>query len=196
MVALGTWTIFFMWIEQMGKFELTISQNIRSIYFLVFVPIWGFAGTTKTYISQYIGAKKFDQLPRIQRRIQFLTVSFLFLFFHGAIFYPEQLIRFINPSEAHVLKSAEILRFISVSIFIYGFVSVYFQTINGSGNTTITFLVETSCVLIYIVTAYIFIKVWHWDVFWIWSVEYVYFITLGVLSIGYLSLFDWKKKEI
>ncbi len=196
MVALGTWTIFFMWIEQMGKFELTVSQNIRSIYFLVFVPIWGFAGTTKTYISQYIGAKEFDQLPRIQRRIQFLTVSFLFLFFHGAIFYPEQLIRFLNPSEAHVLKSAEILRFISVSIFIYGFVSVYFQTINGSGNTTITFLVETSCVLIYIASAYLFIKVWHWDIFWIWSVEYVYFITLGVLSIGYLSLFDWKKKEI
>ena len=194
--ALGTWTIFFMWIEQMGKFELTVSQNIRSIYFLVFVPIWGFAGTTKTYISQYIGAKEFDQLPRIQRRIQFLTVTFLFLFFHGAIFYPEQLIRFLNPSEAHVMKSAEILRFISVSIFIYGFVSVYFQTINGSGNTTVTFLVETSCVLFYIISAYVFIKVWKWDIFWIWSVEYVYFITMGVLSIGYLRLFDWKKKEI
>jgi len=194
--ALGTWTIFFMWIEQMGKFELTVSQNIRSIYFLVFVPIWGFAGTTKTYISQYIGARDFENLPRIQRRIQFLTVCFLFLFFHGALFYPEQLIRFINPSEAHVLKSAEILRFISVSIFIYGFVSVYFQTINGSGNTTMTFLVETSCVLVYIISAYMFIKVWHWDIFWIWSVEYVYFITMGVLSIGYLNLFDWKKKEI
>jgi MATE family multidrug resistance protein len=194
--ALGTWTIFFMWIEQMGKFELTVSQNIRSIYFLAFVPIWGFAGTTKTYISQYIGAKEFGELGRVQRRIQFLTVSFLFLFFHGAIFYPEQLIRFLNPSEAHVLKSAEILRFISISIFIYGFVSVYFQTINGSGNTTVTFLVETSCVLIYIFSAYVFIKVWHWDIFWIWSVEYVYFITMGVLSIGYLSLFDWKKKEI
>jgi putative MATE family efflux protein len=194
--ALGTWTIFFMWIEQMGKFELTVSQNIRSIYFLVFVPIWGFAGTTKTYISQYIGAKDFKQLPRIQRRIQFLTVTFLFIFFHGAIFYPEQLIRFLNPSEAHVMKSAEILRFISVSIFIYGFVSVYFQTINGSGNTTVTFLVETSCVLFYIISAYVFIKVWKWDIFWIWSVEYVYFITMGVLSIGYLRLFDWKKKEI
>jgi MATE family multidrug resistance protein len=194
--ALGTWTIFFMWIEQIGKFELTVSQNIRSIYFLVFVPIWGFSGTTKTYISQYIGAKAFDQLPRIQRRIQFLTLTFLFLFFHGAIFYPEQLIRFINPSEMYVLKSAEILRFISVSIFIFGFVSVYFQTINGSGNTHISFLIESICVLVYILSAYLFIKVWHWDIFWIWSIEYIYFISIGSLSIGYLYFFDWKKKEI
>ena len=194
--ALGTWTIFFMWLEQIGKFELTVSQNIRSIYFLVFVPIWGFAGTTKTYISQYIGAKQFSKLPEIQRRIQFLTIVFLFLFFHGAIFYPEQLIRFLNPSEEHVNKSAEILRFITASIFIYGIISVYFQTISGSGNTAVSFLIEISCVLVYILSAYLFIKVWEWDIFWIWSVEYVYFTTMGVLSITYLKLFDWRLKEI
>lgn len=195
-VALGTWTIFFIWIEQIGKFELTVSQNIRSIYFLVFVPIWGFAGTTKTYISQYIGKKDLDALPKIQRRIQLLTVVFLFLFFHGAIFYPESLIRTINPSDVHIEMSAQILRFISVSIFIYGFISVYYQTINGSGNTTATFLIETTCVLIYILCCYLFIKVWNWNIYWIWSVEYVYFIVMGILSISYLKLFDWKKKEI
>jgi MATE family multidrug resistance protein len=194
--ALGTWTIFFIWIEQIGKFELTVSQNVRSIYFLVFVPIWGFSGTTKTYISQYIGAKKNNELPIIRRRIQLLTLCFLFLFFHGALFYPEQLIRFLNPSDLHVEKSAEILRFISISIFIFGFISVYVQTISGSGNTGVNLLIETTCVVIYICAAYLFIKVWHWDILWIWSVEYVYFISMGVLSIGYLNLFDWKKKEI
>jgi putative MATE family efflux protein len=65
-VALATWTLFFTWIEQKGHFDLTVSQNIRAIYFLAFVPIWGFAGTTKTYISQYIGSGQFDALPIIQ----------------------------------------------------------------------------------------------------------------------------------
>jgi MATE family multidrug resistance protein len=195
-MALGTWSVFFIWIEQLGKFELTVSQNIRAIYFLVFVPIWGFAGTTKTYISQYMGAKAFDSLKLIQKRIQKLTLIFLFIFFHGAIFYPEALIRFINPNELYVLKSAEILRFISISIFIYGFSSVYFQTINGSGNTKITFLIELSCVIFYVGSAYIFIKVLHWDIYWIWSIEYVYFITMGGLSLLYLRWFDWKSKEL
>jgi MATE family multidrug resistance protein len=194
--ALGTWTIFFMWIEQRGKFELTVSQNIRAIYFLVFVPIWGFAGTTKTYISQYIGSKSFEQLPIIQRRIQKLTLIFLLVFFHGSILYPEHLIQLINPSELYILKSASILRYISASIFVFGTISVYFQTINGSGNTKISFFIEFFCVVVYILSAYLFIKVWQWDIFWIWSVEYVYFGIMGVLSLGYLHFFNWQKKEI
>ena len=195
-IALATWTIFFTWIEQIGTFELTVSQNIRSIYFLAFVPIWGFAGTTKTYISQYIGKGDLHSLKQIQRRIQFLTIVFLLFFFHGAFLYPEQLVRFINPQEEYIEKSADIMRFISTSIFMFGLFSVYFQTINGSGNTMVTFSIEVICVGIYIIAAYLLIKVFHVDLFWIWSVEYIYFGCMGLLSILYLRYFNWKKKEV
>lgn len=195
-IALATWTVFFTWIEQIGKFELTVSQNIRSIYFLAFIPISGFSGTTKTYISQYLGKKDFDSLGTIQRRIQFLTIIFLFLFFHGALFYPEQLIGFINPAEAYIEKSAEIMRFVAGSIMIFGLVSVYFQTINGSGNTVVSFIIEFICVGVYIIAAYLLIKVFKLDIFWIWSVEYIYFCALGLFSILYLRTFDWKKKIV
>lgn len=177
-IALATWTVFFTWIEQIGKFELTVSQNIRSIYFLAFVPIWGFAGTTKTYISQYIGKGDLDSLKIIQRRIQFLTMIFLLIFFHGAILYPEELVGFINPAEVYIEKSAEIMRFVAISILLYGFVSVYYQTINGSGNTMITFTIEVICVGVYMIAAYLLIKVFQLDIFWIWSVEYIYFSTM------------------
>ncbi len=194
--ALATWTIFFAWIEQIGKFELTVSQNIRSIYFIAFVPIWGFAGTTKTYISQYLGGKRYDGLKIIQKRIQLLSFLFLLIFFHGALFYPEKLIGIINPSEIHIAKSAEIMRFIFVSILLYGFFSVYFQTINGSGNTLVSFSIEVLCVLVYIIAAYMFIKILKLDIFWIWSVEYIYFITMGILSMIYLRYFNWQKKVV
>jgi putative MATE family efflux protein len=195
-LALATWTIFFTWLEQTGKFELTVSQNVRSIYFLAFVPIWGFAGTTKTYISQYIGRGDLHSLKIIQRRIQFLTLIFLFLFFHGAVFYPEKLIEMINPEQAYIEKSAEILRYISVSIFMYGFFSVYFQTINGSGNTMASFMIEILCAIVYLLASYLLIKVLQVDVRWIWTNEYIYFGTMGILSILYLRFFDWKKKVV
>ncbi len=195
-IALATWTIFFTWIEQIGKFELTVSQNIRAIYFLAFVPIWGFAGTTKTYISQYLGKGDHESLKIIQRRIQLMTVISLLIFFHGAIFYPKQLIGFINPAEQYIDKSAEIMRFISVSIMMYGLFSVYFQTINGSGNTMVSFTIEVLCVAVYTLTGYLLIKVFQVDIFWIWSVEYVYFGCMGLLSILYLRFFDWKKKIV
>jgi multidrug resistance protein, MATE family len=194
--ALVTWTIFFTWIEQMSKDDLTISQNIRSIYFLAFVPIWGFAATTKTYISQYIGKGEFDALKTIQRKIQLLTLLFILLLFHGAILYPEKLISMINPNEIYIAESANILRFITGSVVIFGLISVKFQTINGSGNTNATLIIELISVGIYMISSYLLIKVFKLEIFWVWSVEYIYFISLGVLSIGYLKLFDWKKKII
>jgi putative MATE family efflux protein len=195
-VALATWTLFFTWIEQKGHFDLTVSQNIRAIYFLAFVPIWGFAGTTKTYISQYIGSGQFEALPIIQRRIQLLTFGFLLITFHGALLYPEALIRMINPAEIYVQKSAEILRLVSCSILLYGLISVYFQTIHGSGNTLISMLIEVISVVCYSVFSYLFIKVFNWDIYWIWTVEYIYFSILGGLSLFYLTFYNWKKKVL
>lgn len=195
-LALATWTIFFTWIEQMGKFELTVSQNIRAIYFLAFVPIWGFAATTKTYISQYLGRKDYDSILRIQKRIALLSFSFLFLFCHGAFFYPDKYVLLINPEEEYVQKSAEILRYIATSIFIFSLSSVLFQTINGSGNTRITFIIEIICVGVYLISSYIFIKVLKADIYWVWTVEYIYFISLGVFSFMYLKFSNWKYKKI
>lgn len=196
LVALITWTIFFIWIEQKGEYELTVSQTIRTLYFLAFVPIWGFSSTTKTYISQYLGNKSFDDIKTIHRRIQLLTVVFLFGLFHGAVFYPEFLVSLINPNEVYTEGTAELLQFISGSILIYGISSVYFQTIAGSGNTRVTFYIEAISVGIYVFAAYLFIKVFQWDIYWVWTVEYVYFIIMGLLSVGYLRLFDWKTKSI
>jgi multidrug resistance protein, MATE family len=196
LTALATWTVFFTWLEQLGSFELTVSQNIRTLYMFAFVPIWGFAGTTKTYVSQYMGRKEFHLIPVIQKRIQIITVLLLLVTFHGSILYPETLIRLVNPNELYVAKSAEILRFVSISIFMYGFVSVYFQTINGSGNTMISMSIEMGSVLIYIFTAFLFIKVFKWDIYWIWSVEYVYFGVIGLLSYLYLKFFNWQKKRV
>ncbi len=195
-IALGTWTVFFILLEQRGLFELTVSQNIRSIYFLAFVPVWGFAGATKTYISQYLGENKENEIPKIQRRIQLLTTGFLLLFFHGAIIYPETLVGLINPNESYIEMSAQILRLISVSIILYGIISVYYQTIQGSGNTIYALVIELSTVVFYLITCFLFIKVLKLDIFWIWTVEYIYFGTIGIMSILYLRNSNWKNKIV
>ena len=196
LIALSTWTVFFAWIEQMGTHELTISQNIRSLYFIAFIPIFGFGATTKTYISQLLGSERFDEIPKAIRRIQLMTLLFLFIFFHGALFYPEKLIQMINPEEAFLAESASILRYVGGSIFLFGFCSVYFHTINGSGNTSFTFYVELISVLTYLLFAYLFIKVYKADIYWVWTVEYIYFGVMGLLSYSYLKLFNWQKKQI
>ena len=195
-IALGTWTLFFIMLEQRGVFELTVSQNIRSIYFLAFVPVWGFAGTTKTYVSQYLGSGKTELIPQLQRRIQLLTTLFLIVTFHGAVLYPELLVSWINPEETYIEKSASILRLISLSIILYGLISVYYQTIQGSGNTFYSMCIELSTVVIYVSACHLFINIFSFDIYWIWTVEYIYFGVIGIMSILYLRNSNWKLKSI
>lgn len=195
-LALSTWTVFFTWIEQIGIFELTVSQNIRAVYFLAFIPIWGFSATTKTYVSQYLGGSKQDKVKLIQRRIQLLTMVCLVAIFHGAIFYPETLISLVNPKPEYLEKSGQILRMVSPSILLFGFISVYYHTINASGNTKVTLAFETVCVVVYLITAYVLIKVKHLDIYYIWYVEYVYFGVLGILCYLYLKRGNWQNKII
>lgn len=193
--ALATWTVFFTWIEQTSAYDLTVSQNIRAVYFLAFVPIFGFGATTKTYIAQYMDQKEPKLIPQTIKRIQLLTMLFLLLFFHGALLYPEALISMINPKEAYLSDSADVLRMVFGSILIFGFTTPYFQTINGSGNTRVTMLIEITAIILYIIFAYLFIKVWQWHIYPVWSVEYIYFGAIGLFSVLYLRFFDWRKKE-
>jgi putative MATE family efflux protein len=195
-IALASWTLFFTWIENMGSDELTISQNVRSVYFLAFIPVYGFAYTTKTYISQYIGNKQFDKLKTIQLRIILLSIIFLLLFFHGALLYPESIIRLINPNEVYVKASAEILSIVFASIFLFSIASVFIQTINGSGHTNISFLLELIGCFVYIIYAYLVIKVLHLDIISVWFIEYVYYGIMLLLAVLYIKLFNWKDKKI
>jgi len=192
-LALGTWTIFFMWIEQIGNKELEISQNIRVMYFLAFIPIFGFAATTKTYISQLIGAGKTEEIPIVQRRILLLVMGTLLLFFHGGLLYPETLIGLVNPREEVIHESAFILRQVFPAILVFAFTSVYFNTINGSGNTKASLIIELICVSLYLSCAYLFIFVLNFTIDQVWYVEYIYFSTLALGSLLYLKFFNWKK---
>jgi hypothetical protein len=43
---------------------------------------------------------------------------------------------------------------------------------------------------------YLFIKVFTFEIYYVWTVEYIYFGTMGLLSIGYLRFFSWNQKII
>lgn len=192
-MSMGTWTVFFIMIEQMGQRDLEISQNIRAMYFLAFVPIFGFSATTKTYISQLLGSENLSEIPKVQKKILVLVVCTVLLFFHGALLYPEYLISFVNPRADVTAETAIILRQIFPAVLIFAFTSVYFNTISGSGNTKITLLIELICVFFYLLFAYLFIFEFKWYIGGVWYIEYIYFTLLAILSLGYLKFFDWKK---
>ena len=85
--------------------------------------------------------------------------------------------------------------FESNTVFFFAFFTPYFQTINGSGNTRATLIIEIAAICLYLSSAYLFIHVLELDILGIWFVEYVYFGALGLFSIIYLRNFNWKETK-
>lgn len=192
-LALMIWAVYFAWLEQRGVFEVTVSQNIRNIYFLAFIPVFGFATTTKTYVSQYFGAKQLSDIPKIQKRLILLSLIFMVLVFHGGMLYPDKLVGMINPNEEFIAKSADTLRFIAPSMLLFCIGAVFLQSINGIGRTYVTFFIELVITGSYLLYSYFTIRVWKWDVQYIWTVEYIYFGLMIILSYSYLKWSNWNK---
>ncbi|WP_084274515.1 MATE family efflux transporter [Crocinitomix catalasitica] len=196
-LSLSTWLVFFTLIEHKGTAELEASLNIKYIYFLAFVPIFGFAASTKTIISNLVGQGKQHLIIKAQFKIILLSVIFILFFFHGAVLYPEVLVRMVNQNpnigENTLNNSVEILKFVSGSILLYSVVVVLYNTIAGLGKTRISFWIEAMGILCYLTACYLFIVRWDWNIRDVWTVEYVYFSSLGLFSIIYLIYYKFKK---
>ena len=192
-IALSTWLVFFTLIEHSGKGPLETAHNIRYMYFLAFVPIFGFAASTKTIVSNLVGQGRQDLIKKVQNRIIFMSVLSMVIIFHGAVLYPEFLIRLVdqNPNLDPVVlaDSVYILRFISGSILIYSIAVIYFNTIAGLGKTTVYFFIEVFSILLYLVGCYLFIVLWKWDIKMVWWVEYIYFLCFLIFSVLYLYFY-------
>ena len=188
--SLSTWLVFFTLLEHLGPNDLEVAHNIRYMYFLAFIPIFGYASATKTFVSNLVGRNERHLIPKIQFKIASLALLSILLIFHGAILYPETLISIVerNPDIApSVLEnSAKTLRFVSASIILYAVAAVPYNSISALGKTRFAFFIECCSIFLYLCGCYLFIIVWEWNIVYVWSVEYIYFGTIGVISVLYL----------
>jgi multidrug resistance protein, MATE family len=196
LMATSSWVFFFMMIEQVGEVELEVSQVLRNMYFIAFIPIMGFSTATRTYVSQYISLNNREELIRTTKRLTLLSLFFLLVFIHGVFLYPEALIGLINDRDYVIEQTVPLLYLISGSMVLFSIVGVLFNVVAGSGNTFVSMIIELSCILIYLGTSYYVIVMNYSSLIGVWSMEYVYFGSLGILSVLYLWKGNWMNKKI
>ncbi len=57
-LSIGSWFLFFSFIENVGQKELEISNILRTVYLILSIPSWGFSAGINTLVSGFIGNKK------------------------------------------------------------------------------------------------------------------------------------------
>lgn len=190
LVSLSTWWVFFTLIEHQGPEQLEIAHNIRYMYFIAFIPIFGFAAATRTYVSNLVGRNELNQIPKIQLKIMVLSLLSIFVLFHGSFLYPHTLIQIVehNPNASAELldKSAQALRFVSGSIFLFALIIIPYHSVSALGKTKQTFAIEVISISIYLIACYFLIVLENVGIIKVWWVEYIYFGSLGLFSTFYL----------
>ena len=87
-LTLGTWSLFFFLVEQVGLLELKVSHIARNFFMLAFVVSQGVQQTTRTFVSGLLGAGRQEELHGVMRRLFIVNLCGIFLIAHGGLFHP------------------------------------------------------------------------------------------------------------
>lgn len=181
------WSVFFLLIEKIGLKELEVSQVIRNIYYIALVPIIGFSSTTKTYVSHFISHKvKRERLIKLLVKLSVLSTSAILIIAIFNLIIPEMIIKIITNKEHVIKESVPVLKLISGAMIIFAFSSILVNAIAGAGRTMATMLIEAVTIAIYLVMSYYVTIVNYTSFYLVWSMEYLYFILLGIFSFIYI----------
>lgn len=196
MLALGVWSLFFKFIDDMGERELQSSFIVRNMYTLMYVSVGGFSTATKTYISGLIAEERQRELIPVMYKMMWLNFAGLLLLSHGLWLYPKFIAGLFTDDPAIIQQTADCMWVVLPAMLVFAFTNILLATLEGSGNAFKGFLVEMFTTMMYISVAYIMVYIWKWPIHLVWTADYVYFFFIGILSLAFLWNGKWKVYRI
>lgn len=195
-VSLSTWFIFFLYVEHLGERPLAITNIIRNISGITFMIISAFASTCGSLVSNQIGAGKADSVVcTVHQHIKLALSIVLPLTILFAVF-PTVVLGIYTDMPDLIEASIPSLLVFCTTTWLTAASNIYFQSVSGTGNTRMAFILELSTLVIYAAYITLIIQVMRLDVAWCWTSEHVYGGFLLILCSIYLHRGKWKLKRI
>ncbi len=192
-LSIGSWFLFFSFIENVGQEELEISNILRTVYLILSIPSWGFSAGINTLVSGFIGNKKRQAvIPIILKTAKLNLVITMAIAIPVAIF-PEFFLYPIFGREdmSLILMTKPYFLVLLIVLFIFGVGGIFFNGLIGTGHTQTALRIQTIFTVFYIVYSYIFIKIHYIDLNWAWAAEIFYWIGITAMSYLYLRTNKW-----
>jgi Na+-driven multidrug efflux pump len=195
-VSILSWFTFFMIIEKTGERNLAVSNILRSLYMIFTIPIFGLGSATNTIVSNLLGeGKQKSVLPTVFRLSIISLLSILGMIILTYIFQWD-IISFYTPNPSLIEYTLGPLKVILGVLVIFAVSIIIFNGVAGTANTKISLIIEIIAMVLYLSLAYYLAIATKSSIETIWSTEYLYFSTLGILSFWYLKTGNWMKKVI
>jgi len=195
-LSVGTWTIYFFFIEKMGRNELEISQVIRNFYFIALVPVLGLGTATRTLVSNLIAQGRTIEVIPVVLKIIGISLLSTFIFVHPNLFYPEYFVPLIGTNSDLLVDTVFTLQIVTGAMLLMAVSMPLLNMIAGSGDTNTSFYIELLSITLYLICAYLLTIPYRQEIWVVWSLEYLYFFVMAVAGIYYIRRGKWKAIKI
>ena len=190
-----TWFIFFILVEKMGEEAIGISSIARSVYMILFIPVFGFLATSNTLTSRIIGAGHADEVMATLFKIIFNCILCCIPLILVCVFFPTAVMSIYTDDMALASAAIPSIFVICGAIIFQALGAVSFEAVSGTGKTNAALWLEFGILLLYIAYIWMLTNITT-HVEWVWTCEYIYGGLLAIVSILYIKFANWKKLKI
>jgi MATE family multidrug resistance protein len=192
-LGIGSWFLFFSFIENVGRQELEISNLMRTVYLILSIPCWGYAAGINTLVSGFIGHKKRQAvMPMIIKttKLNLLTTLLIAL---PVVLFPEFFLYplFGKEDMTLILLSKPYMPVLLLILTVFSIGGIFFNGLIGTGHTQTALRIQTIFTVVYIVYSYIMIKEFYFGLHWAWAAEIFYWVGITIMSILFLRTKEW-----
>jgi len=195
-ISIISWQYFFLLIEHHGNTALAVSNVMRHLFGLPGCLTWAFATTTSTMVSNLIGQGRSEEVPLLIRRILTLSVSMILIVCLLLNIWPELFLLPFGQTKAFVAEAIPVMRVVTGAMVLMSFGTVFLNSVTGSGNTRVTFLIEAGAILGYCTYVYLSAEYFNLSISIIWMSEWLYWLSMFLPAMWYMRSGRWRNKEI
>jgi putative MATE family efflux protein len=196
LLSMGSWFIFFVFIEKFGQHELAISNIVRATYMISMTPVWGFSVAANSMVSNIIGQKREGEVFQLLNRIMKLTVLIALVMIGINLLIPSQILSLFTSDATLINDAKGSLYVVDFAMLFFAFAIISISAVSGTGATRIALYIEIAAIIIYMIYNYIFTFVFPLSVEILWMSEVIYWLFTGADSYWYIGSLRWMKYKV
>ncbi len=192
-ISIVSWEFFFILISHDGTLALDVSQIMRLMFGFFGIFIWAFAATSNTMVSNIIGQGLHEKVTLVVKKIITLSLGSTLVIFIPLQIFAREILGLFNHNEAFLELAIPVFRVVCVAIIFMSVSTVCLNAVTGTGNTKINLMIEIFTIILYCIYIYYVMEVYNLSIVWGWGSEWVYWLSIFLLSFFYLQSGRWKK---
>ncbi|MFL5773600.1 MAG: MATE family efflux transporter [Flavisolibacter sp.] len=195
--SIMSWFFFYMLVARnASQTGLAISTTMRTVFGFFGTFFWSLAATTNSMVSNVIGQGKKDEVIYLIGKITRLSVIVSLLVCALLNIFPGLYLSLFRNDPAFIDQGIPVLRCIAFAMILLSIGTVWLNSVTGTGNSRITFMIEFIAIFFYCIYVFIVLEIKKMPIIWGWMSEIIYWTILFSFSYAYIKSGRWRSTVI